>query len=108
MIPSMMPSPPPETGGSGERMMDRRMFVALSVGGVLGVRVVAGAQAPERVYRIGVVSARTSWVDGSQFLELLRQGLRGVSYVERVDPCPRATRGAPHHRATSPVQELRT
>jgi putative tryptophan/tyrosine transport system substrate-binding protein len=62
--------------------VNRRAFVALSVGGVLAVPVMAGAQSAGKVYRIGVVSAGTSWVEGSQFLEALRQGLRSVGYVE--------------------------
>ncbi len=62
--------------------MNRRAFIALSVGGVLAVPVMTGAQPAGRVYRIGALSAGTSWVEGSQFLEALRQGLRSVGYVE--------------------------
>jgi hypothetical protein len=62
--------------------MERRAFVALSVGGVLAVPFISGAQPPGKVYRVGAVSAGTSWVEGSQFLEALRQGLRSVGYIE--------------------------
>lgn len=62
--------------------MNRRAFIALSVGGVLAVPVMTGAQPAGRAYRIGALSAGTSWVEGSQFLEALRQGLRSVGYVE--------------------------
>jgi len=62
--------------------MERRAFVALSVGGLLAVPFISGAQPPGKVYRVGAVSAGTSWVEGSQFLEALRQGLRSVGYIE--------------------------
>ncbi len=62
--------------------MERRTFLGVIAGSLLAAPFAAGAQQAGRVYRIGAVSAGTSWVEGSQFLEALRQGLRSVGYVE--------------------------
>ena len=48
---------------------------------VLAVAVVAEAQQPTKVYRIGLLSARSSSSD-SRRAEAFRQGLRDLGYVE--------------------------
>jgi ABC-type uncharacterized transport system substrate-binding protein len=62
-------------------MMNRRAFVT-GLGIVLAGPFGAEGQQAGKVYRIGAVSAGTSWTEGSLFLQALRQSLRSLGYVE--------------------------
>ena len=63
----------------GDRVVDRRAFIAVIGGGLLAVPLAAEAQPAGKPPRIGWLSA------GSQpdpFLEAFREGLRRLGYVE--------------------------
>jgi putative ABC transport system substrate-binding protein len=61
-------------------IMRRRQFITLLGGAVAGWPLVAQAQQPATVPRIGWIGIGTP--DGSEFLEAVKQGLRQLGYVE--------------------------
>ena len=61
--------------------MDRRAFVAVTAGGVLGMALVAAAQTT-KVPRVGYVSGTGSATDQGPYVEALRQGLRDLGRIE--------------------------
>ena len=65
-------------------MVDRRTFVALTAGGLLGVALAAAAQ-PTKIPRIGYVSGTGSAADQGPYVEALRQGLRDLGRIEGRD-----------------------
>lgn len=60
--------------------MKRRDFARLLGGAVVGYPFGAQAQTPQKIFRIGVLS--TTWVPTSPIIQSLRDGLRGLGYVE--------------------------
>jgi putative tryptophan/tyrosine transport system substrate-binding protein len=60
--------------------MDRRAFIAGFLG-LLATPLAAEAQRPPEVRRIGYLQAGVSGLPG-EFYEILREGLRGLGYVE--------------------------
>ena len=65
-------------------MVDRRTFVAVTAGGLLGVALAAAAQ-PTKIPRIGYVSGTGSAADQGPYVEALRQGLRDLGRIEGRD-----------------------
>jgi len=65
-------------------VVDRRTFVAVTAGGLLGVALAAAAQ-PTKIPRIGYVSGTGSAADQGPYVEALRQGLRDLGRVEGRD-----------------------
>jgi putative ABC transport system substrate-binding protein len=63
--------------------MERRMFMAMIVGGFLAAPLAAGAQAPPKVARVGYLSiGSASDPRRIALFGALQQGLRDVGYVE--------------------------
>ena len=62
-------------------MIGRRAFV-VAVGGVVAAPLFAAAQAPSKVYRIGILEARPASANVAN-LTAFRQGLEELGYVER-------------------------
>ena len=60
--------------------MDRRRFLRISLGGALAAPIVAAAQQPGKIARIGLMGGSHS--DSDPFIEAFKQGLRELGYVE--------------------------
>ena len=66
-------------GGSGDRVMERRAFLA-GAAALLAAPLAVEAQQPERVYRIGFLwDSPTAFPDA---IEAFRQGLHDLGYIE--------------------------
>jgi putative tryptophan/tyrosine transport system substrate-binding protein len=61
--------------------MDRRGFVGHVAAGVLAAPLIARAQQPGKVYRIGILEAVPAAQNAAN-LDALRKGLRGLGYIE--------------------------
>ena len=68
-------------GGRGDPVMDRREFLGAVSLGLLAESLVAEAQEPGKVPRIGILLPRTP-SDGAPSLQALLQGLRELGWVE--------------------------
>ena len=62
--------------------MDRRAFISTLAGGLLAAPLVAGAQQPERVWRIGLLDYATSEPADEARWKALRERLRELGYLE--------------------------
>jgi putative ABC transport system substrate-binding protein len=71
----------PAAGGPGDRVVDRRAFLATLIGSLLAAPLAAGAQQAGRVWRIGYLSADDPSA-ASHLVDAFRQGLRDLGYVE--------------------------
>ena len=61
--------------------MDRRTFVAVTFGGVVGVALATTPQ-PPKIPRIGYVSGTGSATEQGPYVEALRRGLRDLGHIE--------------------------
>ena len=75
------PAVAPAAGRSGDRVMDRRMFLVTVAGGLLAPPLAVDAQPAAKVYRIGMLE-RTSPAINAANLDAFRRGLRDAGYVE--------------------------
>src|SRR5260370_14454749 len=65
----------------GDHAMERRTFVALVSGGLLGAPFAAEAQPAGKVYRIAYLGNSSAALE-SELVAAFRQGLRDLNYVE--------------------------
>src|SRR5262249_20629575 len=75
------PAVPAWTGGSGDRIVERRTFMGLLAGGLLAAPLAAEAQSAKKVYRIGFLGAGSPFQQVHYF-EKFVQGLVDLGYVE--------------------------
>src|SRR5260370_14299435 len=71
------PAVAPAAGGSGDRVMDRRAFIAVIGGGLLAAPFAAEAQEGRKVPRIGVL-----WPNAPATFDWFRRGLSDLGYTE--------------------------
>ena len=78
-----IPNVAPAAGGSGDRVMDRRVFISGAVAALLAAPLAAEAQQPGKIYRIGFLSPTSPSDRGNPGrLGALQEGLRELGYTE--------------------------
>jgi hypothetical protein len=70
----------PGSGGSNDRVMDRRAFLGALAGGLLAAPLAAEAQPAAKVPRIGFLTGNLA--ASPHVVEAFRQGLRDLGYIE--------------------------
>src|SRR5258706_802620 len=74
------PAVAPPTGGSGDRVVDRRAFIVAVTGALLAAPVAAEAQQTRKVPRVGVLGGQS--LETSPPILALRERLSELGYVE--------------------------
>ena len=74
------PAVAPAAGGSGDRVVDRRAFIAAAAGSLLVTPLAAAALQAGKVPRIGVLSGNHP--DNDSCLKVLRNGFSELGYTE--------------------------